>query len=64
MGQIAAEGRSGVTVEHILPQKGSIADYPLPTLPADSDDTTAEARRKRLVNTVGNLTLLTGRFWK
>ncbi len=48
-----------LTVEHLLPQEWE-AHYPLPgDLPLDEDET-AEQRRQRLMNTVGNLTLLTG----
>ena len=48
-----------LTVEHLLPQRWE-AHYPLPhNLPLD-DAETAEQRRQRLINTVGNLTLLTG----
>ena len=54
-----------LTVEHLLPQDWE-AHYPLPQdlLPNDdlppNDDETQEQRRQRLINTVGNLTLLTG----
>jgi len=48
-----------LTVEHLLPQKGGIADYPyannLPLLAGE----TAERCRERLLHTIGNLTLLT-----
>ena len=48
-----------LTVEHLLPQRWE-AHYPLPhNLPLD-DAETAEQRRQRLINTVGNLTLMTG----
>ncbi|ABD24708.1 protein of unknown function DUF1524 RloF [Novosphingobium aromaticivorans DSM 12444] len=48
-----------VTVEHLLPQKGAIEDYPYLeiSLPQNHDEA---SWRKVLVNTVGNLTLLTG----
>ena len=46
-----------LTVEHLLPQEWE-AHYPLPNnLPLDEEET-AEQRRQRLINTVGNLTLL------
>ena len=48
-----------LTVEHLLPQQWE-AHYPLPErLPLDEGET-AEQRRNRLINTVGNLTLLAG----
>ena len=48
-----------LTVEHLLPQ-GWEAHYPLPEgLPLDEEES-VEQRRFRLMNTVGNLTLLTG----
>ena len=50
----------GLTVEHLLPQNGRIEDYPYAPLPKDAEDVSPEARRKRLLHTVGNLTLLTG----
>lgn len=48
-----------VTVEHLLPQKGKLEDYPYPpiALPEGLDDA---GYRKTMVNTIGNLTLLTG----
>ena len=47
-----------LTVEHLLPQKWE-AHYSLPSdLPLDEEET-AEQRRQRLMNTIGNLTLLT-----
>jgi hypothetical protein len=50
-----------LTVEHLLPQEWEM-NYPLPNnLPLDGEETT-EQRRQRLINTVGNLTLLTGRL--
>lgn len=48
-----------VTVEHLLPQKGRIEDYPYPEI-AIPDGHDAAGFRKVLVNTIGNLTLLTG----
>jgi hypothetical protein len=50
----------GLTVEHLLPQNGRIEDYPYAPMPEDAEDASPEARRKRLLHTVGNLTLLTG----
>lgn len=48
-----------LTVEHLLPQEWE-AHYPLLcSLPLDEEET-VEQRRQRLMNTVGNLTLLTG----
>lgn len=49
----------GLTVEHLLPRNWE-AHYPLSVnFPLDDAETT-EQRRQRLINTVGNLTLLTG----
>jgi hypothetical protein len=50
----------GLTVEHILPQKGTIADYPYSDFDIPKDDETRESRRAKLIHTIGNLTLLTG----
>jgi Protein of unknown function (DUF1524) len=50
----------GPTVEHLLPQNGRMEEYPCPPVPTQEEDVSPEARRKRLVHTVGNLTLLTG----
>lgn len=48
-----------LTVEHLLPQKGRLADYPyLQPMPSEQDET-PERCRTRIVNTIGNLTLLT-----
>lgn len=48
-----------LSVEHLLPQKGTLADYPyaekMPLQPAE----TPERGRGRVINTMGNLTLLT-----
>lgn len=49
-----------VTVEHLLPQRGRTEDYPYSTFPETGEDATPELRRRRLMNTIGNLTLLTG----
>ena len=48
-----------LTVEHLLPQDWR-DHYPLPENLPPADDETMEQRRQRLINTVGNLTLLTG----
>lgn len=49
-----------LTVEHLLPQKGTLADYPFADpMPLVSGET-ADRCRARLIHTVGNLTLLTG----
>jgi uncharacterized protein with ParB-like and HNH nuclease domain len=50
---------NNLTVEHLLPQKGALADYPYsPTLPLQNDET-PERCRTRMIHTIGNLTLLT-----
>lgn len=48
---------SELTVEHLLPQKGSLTDYPLPEV-GDAGEAPS-VTRSRLIHTVGNLTLLT-----
>lgn len=48
-----------LTVEHLLPQKGLVEDYPVPTEMPFVEGENAERRRERLLHTVGNLTLLT-----
>ena len=48
-----------LTVEHLLPQDWE-DHYPLPENLPPAEDETKEQRRHRLINTVGNLTLLTG----
>jgi hypothetical protein len=49
-----------LTVEHLLPQKGTLVNYPyaaaMPRRESESDDVC----RERMINTIGNLTLLTG----
>ena len=50
-----------LTVEHLLPQEWR-AHYPLPSNLPHNEEETAEQRRQRLMNTVGNLTLLTGQL--
>ena len=47
-----------LTVEHLLPQEWE-RHYPLPDGLEVDDEETIEQRRQRLINTVGNLTLLT-----
>lgn len=48
-----------LTVEHLLPQSGKLADYPFPSpMPVEAGETDAKCR-ERLINTLGNLTLLT-----
>lgn len=48
-----------LTVEHILPQKGSIEDYPYAAEMPIADGETIEQTRLRILHTIGNLTLLT-----
>lgn len=51
---------SKLSVEHLLPQKGGLADYPYSSsILSDSGDD-PERARSRLRDTIGNLTLLTG----
>lgn len=48
-----------LTVEHLLPQKGAVSDYPYADpMPLQTGET-AERCRERLIHTLGNLTLLT-----
>lgn len=47
-----------LSVEHLLPQNGSLANYPYAEEELDEDYSTEEYRRD-LLHTVGNLTLLT-----
>lgn len=48
-----------LTVEHLLPQKGKLEDYPyIATMPVEQGES-SERCRLRIVNTMGNLTLLT-----
>jgi Protein of unknown function DUF262/Protein of unknown function (DUF1524) len=48
-----------LTVEHLLPQKGALSDYPFAeTMPLEKSEN-AERCRSRVIDTVGNLTLLT-----
>lgn len=48
-----------LSVEHLLPQKGSMADYPYASVMLLQNGETPERYRARLINTIGNLTLLT-----
>jgi uncharacterized protein with ParB-like and HNH nuclease domain len=49
----------GLSVEHLLPQKGELSDYPFANpMPLALGEVPATAR-ERLLHTVGNLTLLT-----
>lgn len=48
-----------LSVEHLLPQKGSRDDYPLSCDGLAVGEETAEQCRDRLIHTLGNLTLLT-----
>lgn len=47
----------GLTVEHVLPQKWRIEDWPLIV-----DDMESRAKRERLLHSIGNLTLVTQAF--
>jgi hypothetical protein len=48
-----------LSVEHLLPQKGTLTDYPFgASMPLETGET-AERCRSRLIHTIGNLTLLT-----
>jgi hypothetical protein len=48
-----------LSVEHLLPQNGTLLDYPYPaTMPLQAGET-PERCRNRIINTAGNLTLLT-----
>ncbi|MDY1010335.1 DUF262 domain-containing protein [Sphingomonas sp. CFBP9019] len=48
-----------LSVEHLMPQRGSRSDYPLATDELAIGDETPDQCRERLLHTVGNLTLLT-----
>ena len=48
-----------LTVEHLLPQKGTLEDYPYAEKIDLQNDETKEAARQRIIHTMGNLTLLT-----
>lgn len=49
-----------LTVEHLLPQNGTLSDYPYAALPDDKMGDSPDERRRKLLHTLGNLTLLTG----
>src|SRR5262249_40141297 len=48
-----------LSVEHLLPQKGTLADYPYAEKMPLQLTETPERCRGRMINTMGNLTLLT-----
>ncbi|MEX2451656.1 MAG: HNH endonuclease family protein [Rhodospirillales bacterium] len=48
-----------LTVEHILPQKGSLEDYPYAEKMPANEGETIEQTHFRILHTIGNLTLLT-----
>ena len=48
-----------LTVEHLLPQKGTLEDYPYAAEMKRQEDETEESARQRIIHTIGNLTLLT-----
>jgi len=52
---------TNLTIEHVLPQKGTLADWPLPNSGTETNETMEDqmTTRRRLIHTVGNLTLLT-----
>ncbi len=51
---------SDISVEHLLPQKSDIGLYPYSkTATLKREDETLDLFRKRLIDTVGNLTLIT-----
>jgi hypothetical protein len=55
-----SEAPEEVTVEHLLPQQGTVVDYPYaPARESSPDGLPPESRRTRLMHTIGNLTLLT-----
>ena len=49
-----------LSVEHLLPQKGSKADYPFASAMPSRDGEGDDQCRERMIHTLGNLTLLTG----
>jgi hypothetical protein len=49
-----------LTVEHILPQKGALSDYPYPEASGGEETEAPNVLRSRIIHTMGNLTLLTG----
>jgi hypothetical protein len=48
-----------LSVEHLLPQRADLKDYPYASIELD-EDYSPEEYRKDMMDTVGNLTLLTG----
>lgn len=48
-----------LSVEHLLPQKGTMTDYPFAAAMPMQTGETPERCRLRVINTIGNLTLLT-----
>ncbi len=48
-----------LTVEHLLPQKGKLVDYPYSSTDLMEKSETELKFRERMINTMGNLTLLT-----
>jgi hypothetical protein len=48
-----------LTVEHLLPQQGSVSDYPYAPEPEQPDGLSPDVRRAKAIHTIGNLTLLT-----
>jgi hypothetical protein len=51
-----------LTVEHLLPQKGQLSDYPYASVMPAIADENVEQTRQRILHTIGNLTLLTGQL--
>ncbi len=47
-----------LTIEHLMPQRWNAADWPHP-IANISEDEEAQAERAKLINTIGNLTLVT-----
>lgn len=60
----ASIGVQDLEVEHLLPQKWSEIDYPLPTFQDKDAGHRYEEVRKRLIQSFGNLTLVTSRLNK
>lgn len=48
-----------LSIEHLLPQKYSLGDYPYAEAMPLRDDETPDRCRRRMLHTIGNLTLLT-----
>ena len=48
-----------LTLEHLMPQSWQEKDYPMPTGPDEAANVALKERRQMLMNTFGNLTLLT-----